>query len=393
MLTKKLYEENIYQKECDAEVVSIIEKDNKFLVELNQTIFYPEGGGQTSDIGTIGNANVLDVIEKGDKILHLVDVSPTEKNVKCKIDWAKRLDNMQQHCGEHILSGVIKSRYDGINKGFRMGEDYVTIDINLPKITPEMLKVIEQDANQAIYANVPIHIHQVDTLEDASKFDVRKQITVNEDIRIVEIQGVDCVACCGSHPKSTGDVGIVKLLKAEKYKGMTRIYFKCGQRALTDYQHKHAITSELCKKYSVETLNLLERLQNEESKYNALRDRFNSVKKKINDVKANDLKASMENNVVVSFLESSDADDLTSISKRLMEETSSIVLLGSDLDQKVILTHSGDFDLHCGKLYKEHVKSFNGRGGGGDRMAQAVFTDLLDAKGFFEKISEELKVY
>jgi len=393
MLTKKLYEENIYQKECDAEVVSIIENDNKFLVELNQTIFYPEGGGQTSDIGTIGNANVLDVIEKGDKILHLVDVSPTEKNVKCKIDWAKRLDNMQQHCGEHILSGVIKSRYDGINKGFRMGEDYVTIDINLPKITPEMLKVIEQDANQAIYANVPIHIHQVDTLEDASKFDVRKQITVNEDIRIVEIQGVDCVACCGSHPKSTGDVGIVKLLKAEKYKGMTRIYFKCGQRALTDYQHKHAITSELCKKYSVETLNLLERLQNEESKYNALRDRFNSVKKKINDVKANDLKASMENNVVVSFLESSDADDLTSISKRLMEETSSIVLLGSDLDQKVILTHSGDFDLHCGKLYKEHVKSFNGRGGGGDRMAQAVFTDLLDAKGFFEKISEELKVY
>ena len=393
MLTKKLYEENIYQKECDAEVVSIIEKDNKFLVELNQTIFYPEGGGQTSDIGTIGNANVLDVIEKGDKILHLVDVSPTEKNVKCKIDWAKRLDNMQQHCGEHILSGVIKSRYDGINKGFRMGEDYVTIDINLPKITPEMLKVIEQDANQAIYANVPIHIHQVDTLEDASKFDVRKQITVNEDIRIVEIQGVDCVACCGSHPKSTGDVGIVKLLKAEKYKGMTRIYFKCGQRALTDYQHKHAITSELCKKYSVETLNLLERLQNEESKYNALRDRFNSVKKKINDVKANDLKASMENNVVVSFLESSDADDLTSISKRLMEETSSIVLLGSDLDQKVILTHSGDFDLHCGKLYKEHVKSFNGRGGGGDRMAQAVFTDLTDAKEFFEKISEELKVY
>jgi len=393
MRTRKLYEENIYLKECDAEVVSIIEKENQFLVELNQTIFYPEGGGQTSDIGTIGNANVLDVIEKGDKILHLVDVSPTEKNVKCKIDWAKRLDNMQQHCGEHILSGVIKSRYDGINKGFRMGEDYVTIDINLPKITPEMLKVIEQDANQAIYANVPIHIHQVDTLEDASKFDVRKQITVNEDIRIVEIQGVDCVACCGSHPKSTGDVGIVKLLKAEKYKGMTRIYFKCGQRALTDYQHKHAITSELCKKYSVETLNLLERLQNEESKYNALRDRFNSVKKKINDVKANDLKTSMENNVVVSFLESSDADDLTSISKRLMEETSSIVLLGSDLDQKVILTHSGDFDLHCGKLYKEHVKSFNGRGGGGDRMAQAVFTDLLDAKGFFEKISEELKVY
>ncbi len=186
---------------------------------------------------------------------------------------------MQQHCGEHILSGVIKSRYDGINKGFRMGEDYVTIDINLPQITSEMLKVIEQDANQAIYANVPIHIHQVDTLEDASKFDVRKQIMVNEDIRIVEIQGVDCVACCGSHPKSTGDVGIIKLLKAEKYKGMTRIYFKCGQRALADYQHKHTITSKLCKKYSVETLNLLERLQNEESKYIALRDRFNSVKK------------------------------------------------------------------------------------------------------------------
>ncbi len=300
---------------------------------------------------------------------------------------------MQQHCGEHILSGVIKSRYDGINKGFRMGEDYVTIDINLPQITSEMLKVIEQDANQAIYANVPIHIHQVDTWRMQANLMLESRLWLMRIYELLKYKALIVLHVCGSHPKIYRRCWNYKnYLKLRNIKGMTRIYFKCGQRALADYQHKHTITSKLCKKYSVETLNLLERLQNEESKYIALRDRFNSVKKKINDVKANDLKATMENNVVISFLEASDADDLTSISKRLTEETSSIVLLGSDLDQKVILTHSGDFDLHCGKLYKEHVKSFNGRGGGGDRMAQAVFTDLLDAKGFFEKISEELKV-
>ncbi|MCP3945124.1 MAG: alanyl-tRNA editing protein [Desulfobacteraceae bacterium] len=390
MKTIKLYSKNNYLKECESKVINVVENDRGIFIELDQSIFYPEGGGQSSDLGTIGNAKVIDVIEQGDTLLHQVDRKPVESVVNCYIDWSKRLDNMQQHCGEHILSGVIKKLYNGINKGFRMGEDHVTIDIDLPGITQEMLDQIEFDSNQAVYDNLPIHIHKVATLEQANQFDLRKKIMVDKDIQIVEIQGVDCVACCGSHPGITGDVGIIKLLKSEKYKGMTRIYFKCGHRALKDFKLKHNLISGLCQKYSAEPSNLLGRLQKEEEKYKALRERFNNVKKAINQSKILELQKTKNDGIIASYLQGFDADDLSAISKGLTEQGTAIVLLGSDLDLKVVLSHSGNLDVHCGKLFKEHIKVYHGRGGGGERMAQAVFTNTCDLKGFVDAIHKAL---
>lgn len=390
-MTIKLYEKDMYLKQCVSKVLKIEEKDKDIFVELDQTIFYPEGGGQPSDIGTIGNSKVIDVIENKGIFLHKVDVKPNGTEVECILDWDRRLDNMQQHCGEHILSGVILEHYKGINKGFRMGEDYITIDIDLPNMSDKMLKFVEDESNKAIYANKPILIHNVTKLEDAKKYPVRKAITVEEDIRIVEIQGVDCVACCGSHPNSTGDVGLIKILKSEKYKGMTRIYFKCGMRAIKDYQLKHNIVTELCKKYSADETSLMDRIQIEEDKLTKLKDEFNKVKKKINDEESNKLINTEENGLIFGMLDNYDSDDLSAITKRLTDSSDSLVLLGTTKGNKIVLTHSGQSDVHCGKIYKEHIKAFNGRGGGGDKMAQGVFQSTEEAKSFIEHIKSIIK--
>jgi len=391
-MTIKLYEQDIYLKECLSNVIDVVTNDKGTFVTLDQTIFYPEGGGQPSDTGMIGNSKVLDVIEKNGEHLHKVDVKPETVEVKCVLNWERRLDNMQQHCGEHILSGVILEKYNGVNKGFRMGEDYITIDINLPKMTDEMLTLIEVEANKAIVANQPILIHNVNTLEEAQKYPVRKAITVDENIRIVEINGVDCVACCGSHPTRTGDVGLIKLLKSENYKGMTRIYFKCGMRAIKDYQLKHTIITELSKKYSAEESALLNRITAEEEKGLKLREEYNKLKKKINEEESQKLINAEENGLVYGLLEESDTDDLSAITKRITDTGSYLVLLGTNNGNKVILTHSGARDTHCGKLFKESIKDFNGRGGGGDKMAQGVFQTNEDVIKFMEHIKKTLNL-
>lgn len=390
MATLKLYEKNIYQKSCDAMILNTYEEEAGIFIELDQTIFYPEGGGQPSDIGVIGDANVVDVMEKEDVILHKVDKKPSKKKVHCQLDWERRLDNMQQHCGEHILSGIILKHYQGANKGFRIGEDYITIDIDLPEITPQMLEHIEMEANKAIYENVPIHIHFANDIQEAEQYPVRKKITVDEDIRIVEIQGVDCVACCGSHPETTGDVGLLKILKSEKYKGMTRLYFKCGMRALKDYQKKHDIVTELCQKYSAEVDNVLERMKKDEEKVTQLRDKYHQMKKKMNDLESEKLIDTAKDGMIVGELKGFDPEDLTAISKRLLESGDFTVLLSTDTDNKVVLTHNGEKELHCGKLFKAHIKECNGRGGGGDRMAQGVFSSYDDVVKFVELLKQEI---
>jgi alanyl-tRNA synthetase len=198
-------------------VISVSECDGSFLAVLDKTIFFPEGGGQPCDTGYIDDARVAYVFEKEGIIYHRIDKLIPEKKVLAKLDYDRRLDHMQQHCGEHILSGVFLKLYGGRNKGFHMGEDYVTADIDLEDITEEMVNKAEERANIDIYKSKLVKTYVVDK-EQADKLPLRKELKVDSDIRIVDIEGVDIVACCGTHPRLTSEVGIIKVLKTEKYK-------------------------------------------------------------------------------------------------------------------------------------------------------------------------------
>ena len=233
METEKLYYADPFLKTFTATVLDCQPGKNSFVVTLDRTAFYPEGGGQPADQGTLDGAAVTDVHEKNGVVLHNVD-SAVEigKTVTGVIDWARRFDHMQQHSGEHICSGLICGRCHCDNVGFHMGTDMVTIDFNADIPWEELLE-IEAQANQYIYEDHPIDI-QFHRGAELDAIDYRSKKPLEGDVRIVAFPGADCCACCGTHVLRSGQVGLVKFLSVQKFREGVRIELLCGKRAL-DY--------------------------------------------------------------------------------------------------------------------------------------------------------------
>ncbi len=231
METKKLYYDNPFLRRFAAVVTSCEEAKGGWAVTLDQTAFYPEGGGQPYDTGTLGGAQVREVREKDGVIVHLCDAPlAAGAAVEGAIDWARRFDHMQQHSGEHICSGLICARFHCDNVGFHMGADAVTIDFNAD-IPWEALLEIEAEANRYIYEDHPIDIRLCrGAALDA--IDYRSKKPLAGDVRIVSFPGADCCACCGTHVASSGQVGLVKFLSVQKFRAGVRIELLCGGRAL-----------------------------------------------------------------------------------------------------------------------------------------------------------------
>lgn len=235
---KRLYYEDSYTTCFDAEVTSCAAaQEGRWLVTLDQTAFYPEGGGQPYDTGVLGEAKVLEVHDKGGEVVHTTD-RPVEvgSRVSGSIDWDRRLRHMQNHSGEHILSGIIHNRFGYDNVGFHMGSEAVTIDFN-GTITPEGLREAEAEANRLVYENVPIQI-EYPSPEALKMIDYRSKKELDGDVRIVTIPRGDVCACCGTHVKSSGAIGLIKTIGMINYKGGVRISMLCGKDALEDYEKR-----------------------------------------------------------------------------------------------------------------------------------------------------------
>lgn len=230
METKKLYYDDVYCRAFTARVTGCVQEKKTWLVTLDQTAFYPEGGGQPADRGTLGGAKVLDVQERAGEIVHTCDRAlPVGEKVAGELDWARRFDHMQQHSGEHICSGLICARFHCDNVGFHMGADTVTIDFNADISWEELLE-IEQTANLYIYEDHPIDI-QFHRGAELDKIDYRSKKPLEGDVRIVAFPGADCCACCGTHVARSGQVGLVKFLSVQKFRDGVRIEMLAGRRA------------------------------------------------------------------------------------------------------------------------------------------------------------------
>ena len=238
METRKLYYEDCHLHEFSARVVSCEKSEKGWVVELDQTAFYPEGGGQAADTGTLGASAVLHVYEQGERVLHLCG-SPLEAGevVEGRLDWPHRFDLMQQHTGEHIISGLIHSRYGHHNTGFHMGADVITIDFD-GIVPPEDLPEIEAEANRAVWNDLPLKIWTPEPHELPNVF-YRTKRELPWPVRIVQVPGVDSCACCGVHTARTGEVGLVKLLSAVRFRSGSRIEMLCGGRALALLSRSH----------------------------------------------------------------------------------------------------------------------------------------------------------
>lgn len=247
-MTKKLYDLDAYQKEFDAEVISCEERKEKegtvYQVILNQTLFFPEEGGQSPDKGTIEGVNVLDVQIKKDVITHTLE-QPLEVGTKVHgiIDWKHRFNNMQQHSGEHIFSGLIHSKFGFNNVGFHLSDNIVTMDFD-GVLTAEDVEDIEYRVNEVIAENLPVEI-TFPSKEELAVLDYRSKIEIEGQVRIVTIPGVDVCACCAPHVRHTGEIGMLKVMSLSNYKGGVRISILCGFRALLAFRQKSEIISAI----------------------------------------------------------------------------------------------------------------------------------------------------
>ena len=228
---EKLFYQDSHLKSFEATVVSCAPTEGGYHILLDATAFYPEGGGQPCDIGLLNDTAVLSVKEIGEEILHLCqEPLPVGQTVTGKIDWQRRLDLMQQHSGEHMVSGIIHQRYGYHNVGFHMGADVVTIDFDGP-IPQEDLQSIENAVNQAIWQDLPVRCYYP-SQEELPQVPYRRKKDLPWPVRIVEIPEIDLCACCGTHVKRTGEIGLVKLFSCVKFHQGVRIEMACGKRAL-----------------------------------------------------------------------------------------------------------------------------------------------------------------
>jgi len=380
-MERRLYCESPYTKEWQADVKDIIQKDGKFLVELDDTAFYPGGGGQPSDRGTIDGIAIEDVYEDNGKIYHILSEPPKNKNVKCLIDFVRRFDLMQQHTGQHLLSAILFNEYQWKTSSFHLGEDEVSIDVTAPDIPADLARAAEDMVNDHIYRDLEVKTHIVKPGE-TDQFRLRKMPPVAETISIVEICDIDFSPCCGTHVARTGEIGIIKILKTEKRGKETRVYFKCGKRALHNFQRDHDIVSRLSKMYRSEESDVISRAEAYAEQLGNTQKELSVAKEKLLGLEAKEMAASAGSPFIHRSYENKSFDDISKLMKSLLKEGDFIIILSSIPDRRLLFAKSGNIDINCGNILKEHLEEFNGKGGGGDKWANAGFKDMEDLKKF-----------
>ena len=285
METEKLYYQDPYLTTFTAKVLTCEPAKTGFLVTLDRTAFYPEGGGQPADHGTQGAAAVTDVHEKDGVIFHTCD-APVETGaaVEGSIDWPRRFDHMQQHSGEHILSGLLCSLYDCDNVGFHLGADTVTIDYNL-ELTWEQVLEAERRANETIWADTPVEI-TFPSPEALEQLHYRSKKELTGQVRIVTFPGADCCACCGTHVRRAGEVGLIKVLSCQKFREGVRMEILCGQRAYRYlsqvYDQDHAVAQLL----SVKPQDTLAAVERQNAELTAAKQRMTELEDQLFSLRA-----------------------------------------------------------------------------------------------------------
>ena len=295
--TEKIYETDSHCKEFTAAVLRCEKTDNGWETVLDRTAFFPEGGGQGCDTGTLNDIPVRDVQEKGNEIVHYTDIAlPEGCTVTGRLDWEQRFERMQGHSGEHIVSGLIHTRYGLDNVGFHLGSEDITLDFN-GTLTREQLDEIEEAANRAVWMNLPI-LAEYPSPEELEKLDYRSKLELTENVRIVTIPGYDLCACCAPHVKNTGEIGLIKLLDCIRYKGGVRIHMLCGQRAMRDYRTKYTQAAAIAVRLSAKTNEIDPAVSRLEEEISAYKQEISSLKKELINLRASTLPQTQGNLVL-----------------------------------------------------------------------------------------------
>ena len=391
-MTEQLYYQDSYIKDFEAVVLSCIPNGNHFEAVLDRTAFFPEGGGQCADTGVLHIENreiqVFDVQERNGEIIHFIDkeILPGQ-TVIGELDFQERFSKMQQHTGEHIISGIVHRRFGYENVGFHLGKEEVTMDYDGP-LTPEELRSIEYEANQVVAENREIRAYFPGT-EELEKIPYRSKKELQGKIRIVEIQDCDICACCAPHVKTTGNVGLIKITNAIRYKGGMRLWITCGMRALEDYNQKEASVVQISNMLSAKQQEVTDAVKRLTEEIQQLKEKAAKMQERLVmgylESEKEALKENPNANLLL-FEKELDAVAMRNFVNAGMELTKGVcgVFIGDEKRGfRYVLGSSGDI-REIGKKLNE---AFQGKGGGKPPMIQgSLVGEEKKIREFLEKV-------
>ena len=379
MKTVKLYYKNCHLREFSARVLTCEPAQNGFLVTLDATAFYPEGGGQACDLGTLGQAHVMDVQEQGETVVHLCDCAlEVGSVVEGKLDWSRRFDLMQQHSGEHIVSGLVHKIFGHHNVGFHVGSDRMEIDFDGP-IPADRLPELETLANEAVWANLPINCWYPSQAELPTVF-YRTKKALPWPVRIVEIPGYDSCACCGVHVSKTGEIGLIKILSCVKFHQGVRMELACGARALQLLQAVYEQNKLVSQAFSAKILETGAAANQINEALAAEKFRANGLQNQLFDGIAGSYAGK---NQVLHFADGLEPSQVRTLADKIAGTVRGwcAVFSGSDGNFSFCLaTREGDLRQMCNEMNA----ALNGRGGGKPNFQQgSVKTTRGNIEAFF----------
>lgn len=381
-VTKRLYYNDLYQIEFDACVITKKERNGKFEIVLDQTLFYPGGGGQPCDLGRIGDQQVVDVYEKNGEIIHVLEQDPVaeDSRIHGTIDWEQRFELMQQHLGQHILSAVFVRDFSKNTVGLRMTRDEVSIDLD-GFVSEQQIAQAEAAANEVVYKNDHIEILYPD-IEEIRRCSKRPVPQKEEAIRIVKIADLDYAPCCGLHTGTTGEVGMIKVIKTDKQKYGSRIHFTCGRNALRRVGTVCRNSMQLQKKLNCQEDELIERVVRQQEEVQQLKQKLDLIMKRLAAAEAEKLikKAPRTGEVILvaHTLMKTTLEEIRLLYAELTKIKGVAVLLGGKTSDGAVLMfgcNKAENRVDVREAFQQAINTIGGKGGGGACCAQGFSPD------------------
>jgi alanyl-tRNA synthetase len=379
-MTERLYYTDAGVLEFDARVVDVRDLNGKTAIVLDRTAFYPTSGGQPFDTGTLGEARVVDVVDAGDEILHIVDGPlATGTDVRGVIDAARRLDHMQQHTGQHVLSAAFDRLFQNRTLSFHMGADVSTIDLAKVQSAEDVERAVD-DANRVVWENRPVTVRFA-SADEARTMGLRKESIREGELRLVDVTDCDLSACGGTHVPSTGTIGVVAVTATEKFKGGLRVSFVCGNRALRSFRALRDSVAGSVRALSVLPAELPAAIQKLQAESKTLRKRGTDLQGALAVHEAARLLAEAPQTtgvaIVTAVIDGWDAAGLKAIASAIIAHTpAAVALAGSDVPTLVVAGRSASVNSSlgipgAGDVVKALTVKFGGKGGGTPELAQA----------------------
>lgn len=395
------YLNDAYTLTFETVVEDIVQYDSTYAIVLKDTFFYPEGGGQPADHGSIGEVSIIDVQIENDRIYHITDMEslPLLKGEKyqCKIDRERRLALMQQHTGQHLLSACAFNSYKAQTVGFHIGDDYVTVDLD-KKLNTEEITSLEKEINDLIFSNHEVKTHYP-THDQLHTMPLRKVPKVEENIRVVEIDGVDFSPCGGTHLKSTSEIGLIKIRKFENYKAGVRIEFVCGLYALNAFSKQNNLINQLMQLYSAQEKEIYDYAESNLKQVKNLRKDLQTLERKCIEKEVESLISGYEDISEIKIIKLSEGNqsmNLLRMKVQMLMDLPNTIVLAHSIEgdkQHFVLSKTPDVDndLKMNELFKKYLSSAGVKGGGNANAAQGGTLASCELDGILEKMIEEIE--